>query len=35
MRLQGRFKHLTAEQIASVQAEVDARWERLLKGCGA
>ena len=33
--LQGRFKHLTAEQIASVQAEADARWERLLKGCGA
>jgi pyruvate/2-oxoacid:ferredoxin oxidoreductase beta subunit len=33
LRLQGRFKHLKPEQIAGVQAEVDARWERLLKGC--
>jgi len=33
LRLQGRFRHLTPEQIAFVQAEVDARWERLMKGC--
>jgi pyruvate/2-oxoacid:ferredoxin oxidoreductase beta subunit len=35
LRLQGRFRHLNEEQIAAVQAEVDAKWERLLKGCGA
>jgi pyruvate/2-oxoacid:ferredoxin oxidoreductase beta subunit len=35
LRLQGRFRHLSPEQIAAVQAEVDARWERLMKGCAA
>jgi pyruvate ferredoxin oxidoreductase beta subunit len=34
LRLQGRFRHLNEAQIAEVQAEIDARWERLLKGCG-
>ena len=31
LRIQGRFRHLTEAQVASIQAEVDARWERLLK----
>ncbi|MFW6160420.1 MAG: 3-methyl-2-oxobutanoate dehydrogenase subunit beta [Acidobacteriota bacterium] len=31
LRLQGRFHHLTEEQIAAVQEEVDKKWERLLK----
>ena len=34
LRLQGRFRHLKAEQIAVIQAEIDERWERLLKSCG-
>ena len=34
LRIQGRFRHLTEAQVAAVQAEVDARWERLLKDCG-
>jgi pyruvate ferredoxin oxidoreductase beta subunit/2-oxoisovalerate ferredoxin oxidoreductase beta subunit len=29
LRKQGRFSHLTAGQIAGIQAEVDARWESL------
>ena len=32
LRLQGRFRHLTEEQIVVMQAEVDARWERLIGG---
>ncbi len=32
LRLQGRFRHLTEEQVVAMQAEVDARWERLLGG---
>jgi pyruvate/2-oxoacid:ferredoxin oxidoreductase beta subunit len=28
---QGRFKHLSEEQIQSIQAEVDEEWERLLR----
>src|SRR5512138_1299516 len=35
LRLQGRFRHLTPEQVAAVQAEVDERWARLMKGCAA
>ena len=27
LRKQGRFRHLTDEQVAKVQADVDARWE--------
>ena len=34
VRLQGRFRHLKPEQVAAIQAEVDARWERLLKAAG-
>lgn len=33
LKKQGRFRHLTAEQIASIQAEVDARWEWLTAQC--
>jgi pyruvate ferredoxin oxidoreductase beta subunit len=29
LKKQGRFRHLTDEQIAKIQAEVDARWEIL------
>ncbi len=29
IRKQGRFRHLTAEQVARIQAEVDARWASL------
>ncbi len=29
LRRQGRFRHLTGEQIARIQADVDARWEVL------
>jgi pyruvate/2-oxoacid:ferredoxin oxidoreductase beta subunit len=35
LRIQGRFRHLTEAHVASIQAEVDARWERLLKSCAA
>lgn len=31
IRMQGRFRHLSDEQVASIQAEVDARWT-LLEG---
>ena len=31
LRRQGRFRHLTPEQIRSVQADVDARWETLTR----
>lgn len=31
LKMQGRFRHLTEEQIAAVQARVTKRWERLLK----
>ncbi len=31
IRRQGRFRHLTPEQIRSVQADVDARWETLTR----
>jgi pyruvate/2-oxoacid:ferredoxin oxidoreductase beta subunit len=29
IRRQGRFRHLTHEQVARIQSDVDARWERL------
>ena len=29
IRAQGRFRHLTDEQVAGIQSEVDARWEVL------
>ena len=35
LRLQGRFRHLTEEQIQMVQEEVDRNWERLLQKVGA
>ena len=31
LRLQGRFRHLTAEELASIQTDVDKSWQRLLK----
>jgi len=34
LRLQGRFSHLTEKEINLIQAEVDRKWERLLKRCG-
>lgn len=33
LRLQGRFRHLQPEQVAAIQAQIDTRWEHLLKGC--
>jgi pyruvate/2-oxoacid:ferredoxin oxidoreductase beta subunit len=29
LKKQGRFRHLTDEQIAGIQSEVSARWESL------
>ncbi len=34
MRLQGRFRHLTEEQIRMVQEEVDENWARLVEKAG-
>jgi len=34
LRLQGRFSHLTEKEINLIQAEVDRKWERLLRLCG-
>ncbi|MFQ6046262.1 MAG: 3-methyl-2-oxobutanoate dehydrogenase subunit beta [Gemmatimonadales bacterium] len=34
LRRQGRFRHLTDEQIGRIQAEVDARWELLQRRVG-
>lgn len=31
LRLQGRFNHLTEDQIRGIQETVDREWERLLK----
>ena len=30
LKTQGRFAHLDDAQVAAIQAEVDARWKRLL-----
>lgn len=35
LRLQGRFHHLTENEIKFIQEEVDKNWERLLKKCEA
>ena len=32
---QGRFKHLSEDQIRSIQAEVDGEWDRLMRHAGA
>lgn len=34
LKLQGRFRHLKEDEIALIQQEVDARWEKILKNCG-
>ncbi|MFQ6108564.1 MAG: 3-methyl-2-oxobutanoate dehydrogenase subunit beta [Candidatus Aminicenantales bacterium] len=34
LRIQGRFRHLTEEEVAYIQQEVDRKWEKLLKACG-
>jgi pyruvate/2-oxoacid:ferredoxin oxidoreductase beta subunit len=31
LRRQGRFRHLSKEQVAHIQADIDARWEALLR----
>jgi pyruvate/2-oxoacid:ferredoxin oxidoreductase beta subunit len=31
LKRQGRFRHLSAEQVAHIQAGIDARWAQLLK----
>jgi pyruvate/2-oxoacid:ferredoxin oxidoreductase beta subunit len=35
LEMQGRFRHLTKEEIAHMQEQVDKRWERLLRKCEA
>jgi len=35
LRRQGRFAHLTPEDVARVQAEVDTTWQRLLERCAS
>jgi pyruvate/2-oxoacid:ferredoxin oxidoreductase beta subunit len=31
LRRQGRFRHLSAEQVTYIQAEIDARWQQLVR----
>ena len=31
LKAQGRFSHLTEDEIAAIQSEVDAKWKRLLE----
>jgi len=31
LKAQGRFSHLTENEIAAIQSEVDAKWKRLLE----
>jgi len=33
LSLQGRYHHLTAEQIRGIQSETDRSWERLTQRC--
>jgi len=33
LSIQGRFRHLTEDEMKYMQAEVDKKWERLLKKC--
>ena len=35
LKIQGRFKHLTEEEIAFIQEEVDKNWNRLMAQAGA
>ncbi len=35
LRIQGRFRHLSDEEIEYIQGEVDKKWGKLLKQCGA
>ena len=34
LRIQGRFIHLTEQEIVHIQQEVDKKWSKLLKQCG-
>lgn len=34
LRIQGRFRHLSEEEIEYIQGEVDKKWGKLLKQCG-
>jgi len=34
LRIQGRFRHLTEEEVDHIQAEVDKHWTRILALCG-